>query len=486
METWKNDGSEAVEGPVSVERVPTCSWLTWGLSVFFFFFFFLSVTQAHAVGEMRWVKRYGNLYAGPDYAKGMVVDKNNNIIVAGLSLGSATTYYDYALVKYNSAGTLLWTRRYSGPTGYDEPFGVAVDGQGNILVTGKSFGTRGVGLPDILTVKYDPNGTFKWARRYYGGDAATAAHEEGRAVAADAAGNVYVAGIASSKSNSYHDAVLIKYSSSGLQQWVRTYDGLAHDNDAYYAVAVDGGGNVLATGYCLQSYGNYQDFLTLKYNTAGTRLWLRTYNGTDSIEDWAESIAVDKQGNAIVTGSTGQACNTAEEVCYNYATIKYSATGVRSWVAKYNPLPLSDNMAHAVKIDYAGNVYVTGQSAWSSAFYDFATIKYSPAGKQLWARRYDGVGHGNDMAYALAVDSKGTVVVAGESYVSQNAESDFTVVKYDPIGASRWTRRYNGPGSDIDKAYFVAVDSADNVYASGFSVGGPTTAEDFVTIKYAP
>ncbi len=147
--------------------------------------FSLIPLQVQAAGERLWVKRYGYLYAGPDYARGMAIDKNNNVIVVGQSLGNASTYYDYAVVKYSSAGIRLWARRYNGgPSAYDEPFGVAVDGEGSIVVTGKGIGMRGVGLPDILTVKYDANGNLRWARRYYA--SASGAHEEGRAVAVDA------------------------------------------------------------------------------------------------------------------------------------------------------------------------------------------------------------------------------------------------------------------------------------------------------------
>jgi uncharacterized delta-60 repeat protein len=446
----------------------------------------LAATSARAAGESLWTKRYGYAYAGADYPKGMVVDKDGNIIVAGYSFGGAGTYYDYAVVKYDSAGRRLWAVRYNGgPNANDEPFGVAVDKSGNIIVTGAGSGTRGVGgLPDILTVKFSPAGKFLWARRYYA--TTDGAHEQGRAVATDRAGNVFVAGISSSTTNTYQNAVLIKYSPSGVRQWVRTYDAPFHDNDGYFAVAVDMDGNVFATGFSTQSGLHYQDVLTVKYDSAGVLQWRRLYNGEDSIEDWAESIAVDGKGNAVVTGSTGEACDTAEEVCYNYATIKYSPKGVRDWVAIYKPLPISDNMAHAVRVDGAGNVFVTGESAWQSAFYDFATVKYSPGGKQLWAKRYDGVGKGNDMAYNLAVDSNGNVSVVGQSYVSLDAEADFAVVNYSSAGTQRWVRRYNGPGGGMDMAFFVAVDAQDNVVASGFSLGDSTTAEDFVTVKYAP
>lgn len=90
------------------------------------------------------------------------------------------------------------------------------------------------------------------------------------------------------------------------------------------------------------------------------------------------------------------------------------------------------------------------------------------------------------MAYGLAVDSKGNVIIAGQSYVNLDAMVDALTVKYSANGNPVWVRRYNGPGADTDMAFFVGVDSKDNVYSSGFSVGDSTTAEDVVTIKYAP
>lgn len=455
----------------------TVNWGYWRVGVLLLA---LSGGQAEAAGERLWVRTYGYLYAGADYARGLAIDKQNNAIVAGQSLGWADTYFDYAVIKYSPAGASLWRRRYSGPGGYDEPFSVAVDRNDNVIVTGLSFGTRGIGLPDITTVKYNSAGLLQWVRRYYRG---TAGHEVGRAVTTDSAGNVYVAGMASSLTNNYEDAVLIKYSPAGVRLWVRVYDAPFHDNDGFMAVAVDGADNVFAAGYSTQSGLNLQDFLTVKYDSAGNRKWVRTYNGEESFDDWAESIAVDKSGNAVVTGSRGEYCG---DHCYSYATVKYSPIGTELWARIYNPKPVSDDLARQVKVDAAGNVYVTGESAWTSAFYDFATLKYAPNGNLLWTRRYNGVGDGNDSAYSLALDSQGNVIVGGSSYVSLDNYSDQTTVKYAPGGALLWVRRYNGAGSDEDRAYFVGVDSADNVYSAGFTVGAEAVGEDFITIKYAP
>ena len=52
----------------------------------------------------------------------MAVDGSNNVIVTGYSDGSSDSYYDYATIKYSSAGVPLWTNRYNGPgNGDDEP-----------------------------------------------------------------------------------------------------------------------------------------------------------------------------------------------------------------------------------------------------------------------------------------------------------------------------------------------------------------------------
>ena len=69
----------------------------------------------------------------------------------------------------------------------------------------------------------------------------------------------------------------------------------------------------------------------------------------------------------------------------------------------------------AAAVDAAGNVYVTGESAGAGFDFDYATIKYDPEGNELWVARYNGPGNGSDVASALAVDAAGNVYVTGQS-----------------------------------------------------------------------
>jgi len=113
---------------------------------------------------------------------------------------------------------------------------------------------------------------------------------------------------------------------------------------------------------------------------------------------------------------------------FDYVTIKYSTTGDTVWVRRYNGPGNDYDYAHALAVDGSGNVFVTGFS-WSGTSYDYATIKYSPSGDTLWVRRYDGPGNGTDEANALAVDGSGNVYVTGYSAGSGTFE-DYATIKY--------------------------------------------------------
>ena len=109
-----------------------------------------------------------------------------------MSLGNRGERFwlDYATLKYDPSGNLLWEKRYKGPgNGADGATAMAVDAAGNVYVTGESGGV-GSGL-DYATLKYDASGNLLWEKRYNGPGNAS---DRATAIAVDAAGNVYVTG----------------------------------------------------------------------------------------------------------------------------------------------------------------------------------------------------------------------------------------------------------------------------------------------------
>lgn len=263
-----------------------------------------------SLGNQLWVKRYNGPGNYNDEALAIATDKSGNVYICGWGWGGGT-YYDYATVKYDSQGTELWIKRYTGPANsYDYAYDIAVDDSENAYVTGQSY-TNGQ-WEDYATIKYDSQGNEVWVERYNG---PSNDYDIAHALAVDDSGNIYVTG-ASYEIGSSADYTTIKYNSQGTQLWVQRYDDSA-SADFALALAIDNSGNVYVTGESYLS-GHWQDYATVKYDPQGNQLWAERYNGPANSIDRALAIAIDDSGNVYATGwSDGKGTRT------DYATIKY-------------------------------------------------------------------------------------------------------------------------------------------------------------------
>jgi Beta-propeller repeat len=180
-----------------------------------------------------------------------------------------------------------------------------------VYVTG--FVWNGFGGLDYITIKYNSSGVQKWLQ-VNGGYVSYS-------VAVDGSGNVYVTGGGGNAGNL--DYYTIKYDSSGITQWSKIYDGPGNSDDEAYSLALDDSGNVYVTGYSRSgTTAGTEDYATVKYNSSGVQKWVQRYNGPGNGSDYAYSIAVNGAGYVYITGaSLGSGTGN------DYATIKYSQTG---------------------------------------------------------------------------------------------------------------------------------------------------------------
>ncbi len=258
------------------------------------------------------------------------------------------------------------------------------------------------------------------------------------------------------------------------QQWDKTQSGGCND------VAIDQAGNIYTCG-SKRNNDNSQDFITIKYNSAGYVIWQRPLSETDSccVNEIARSLEIDGSGNVIVTGFVWR----SRRYNYSYITVKYDSAGVEQWRQYYNYKHEGKDFATSLAIDKDGNIFVTGNSEGDDSDYDYATIKYAPDGTELWVQRYDGLGHGADIPISLAVDSLGNVIVTGRSF-GNGTDYDYATIKYWSSGNLAWVKRYNGLASGYDNAEAIDVDAAGNVYVTGSSEGNDYS--DITTVKYSP
>ena len=216
-----------------------------------------------ASGQQQWAAQYNGPGNGTDDATGIALDNSGNVYVTGYSLGvGGFNADDYATIKYDASGQQQWVARYDGPNGGDHARAIAVDELGNVYVTGDS---EGPGVSTYATVKYNSDGQQQWVTNYAGPSNVGFAV----AIALDGVGNVYVTGSSLDSGGIYTDYATIKYDSAGQEQWVMRYDGPGSGGDFAHALAVDGSGNVYVTGTSDDINLN-EDYATVKYGQGPT------------------------------------------------------------------------------------------------------------------------------------------------------------------------------------------------------------------------
>jgi uncharacterized delta-60 repeat protein len=428
-------------------------------------------------GGQLWVARHNgtaNDEGAYFFGDFMAMDSSDNVYISGYSYGNGTAD-DYTTVKYDSSGNQQWVARYNSPGNYiDYVSDTTVDSSGNVYVTGIAY-MNGRNY-DYATVKYNSAGVEQWAETYNGPGNA---RDYAEAIAVDISGDVYVTGWSFGGETAWDwDCTTIKYDGdSGDELWVRRYEDIDSDEHGGYAVTVDALGNVYVTGYSwIISTENY-DYLTIKYDSAGNQLWASNYDSPEHGHGEAYKIALDSLNNVYVSGRHG-----SESV--DYVTVKYNSAGMEQWAARYDGPGDGSGFPLDLEVDSADNVYVTGISQGSDMSRDFATVKYDSAGNELWVAGYDGESTGSsDFGIDIALDGSGNVYVTGRSGGTETSyDSDCTTIKYDSSGNQLWIMKYNGPGDSADAGISVSVTSSGDVYVAGTSAGSGT-GYDFFVIK---
>lgn len=426
----------------------------------------IRVHKFTSAGANLWTATYNGAANGADMASAIKIDGSGNVYVTGRT-GAANGRSDIITFKLNSSGAFLWVRTYNGPTNNND-YGNAItfDPSGNVYVTGTTSITDF--SPDFVTLKYDINGTLQWTRTYTttpgGGHFA-------KRIGLDASGNVYVGG-SSTNSSGIFDIALIKYNPAGTQLFAARYNGPGNGSDEMTDMIVDASGNAYISGYVANGT---TDAALVKFNASGALQWARTYNGIFNGIDAAYSVAFDATGNVVIAGSA------AAKGGPNFLTIKYNTAGTQQWAATYNGG--GHDGAKMVRADANGDVYVTGSvtpSGLTSS--DIATVKYTSTGTRAWVTVYT-LPSTNDFGTHLAVYSPvsplfrpAVIYVLGQTSVNGNV-TDLAFIKYTQpqvVGSKSVVEEL--PGS-------FSVNSYPNPFRHSTIVSYTIPEEAYVTLK---
>ncbi|MGR9085796.1 MAG: DUF7948 domain-containing protein [Gammaproteobacteria bacterium] len=442
---------------------------------------------------------------------------------------------------------------YLGGDDYDSATAIAVDSDGNAYVTGltysANFPTVGAEYPeladsaDVFVTKFSADGSDVVYSTYLGGDG----WDRGLGIAVDANGNALVTGVTESTDfpmaaalypsiKGVRDAFLAKFNAGGDAILFSTYLGGTNDDGAN-AIALDGSGNAYVTGYTYSSdfpvvdaidsgFGGGFDAFVSKFHAAGSQLIYSTYLGGNEW-DSGYDIAVDGSGNAHVTGPTNSTDFPAVNALYPVLSdigydpeffsdafvSKINASGKNFVYSTYLGGSYLD-YGSGIEVDGSGNAYVAGGTEspdfptvnavypdYIGGIRDAFVTKFNAGGSQLVYSTFLGGSldlFGWDAASGIDVDSKGNAYVTGTTestdFPSVNALfpelsgfNDAFVTKLSNSGSTVLFSTYLG-GADSDYGSGIVLDGAGNAYVTGStdSADFPTHAGDPGIVSYDP
>ncbi len=320
------------------------------------------VTKSNPAGATVWSISAGGSQS--DRGLGIAVDGGGNILVCGfitgtvnfgggVSLSANAGSQDAFIAKFNAAGQAIWARSGGSSGSSDRANAVAIDGSGNVFITGQFTGEATFGpftlsgsgaTNDIFIVKYDPNGNELWAKKGSG-----TGLNRGLGITTDSQGAAYVTGQFSGDitfDNFYPNTILnalflVKYAGDGSEAWFRWAGG--SNQSIGYGIASNGT-NVYLTGDCGQSItflgGTGTNVITTGYQNAvfiagfgsnGNYLW-----GTSE----GSSSNVSVRGISHLNGQLGIAgwfeC-TFESLSQEYGTGTFNNVGFKDvFISRYN------------------------------------------------------------------------------------------------------------------------------------------------------
>jgi hypothetical protein len=269
--------------------------------------------------------------------------------------------------------------------GYD----VAVDSQGYVYVTG----SNGTSYPtwDVLLLKFNSSGEQEWVRTWDSGD-----YDASWSLKIDSLNNIYIAGQTKAVEG---DLLLLKYDSSGVYKWNSTFGG--PNGQHGYDLALDSSNNIFVAGVD----GPNPDFslLLVKFDNAGTHLWNRTWGGTGN--DQGFGVVLDSGNGVYITGWT----TSFGALNKDMVVVKYDTSGNWQWNRTWGTS--FDDEAQSIGVDSADNIYMSGHTKFANV----SIVKYSASGEFLWDKQW-----GNTPTYQywgldLVIDSFDKIYITGRN-----------------------------------------------------------------------
>jgi len=395
-----------------------------------------------------------------------------------------------------------WTAQAVHPSDAPDQGQAVVDDIGNVYLAGTfrgqaSFGaitlTSNSNSTDLYVAKFDASGAALWAQSFGGPDP-----EEGRSIALDAAGNAYLTGRVLHVPTNFvkSDMFVVKFDAAGSLQWTSSIDATGHNEGTF--IAADAAGNSYVAGSFNGTFtaggtsytAASRRMLIAKFDPQGSLIWARPANN-GGFSDVIHGLAVDADQGVYVTGSFDGTVSFGDPVAATITStdidmflLSYDPAGNLDWATSAGSGAGSDH-GRSVAVDAQGNAHVAGTFSGTATFgphtvsstggSDVFVARYDTNGAPLWVAI--GGGTSNDFVESVAVASDGASLATGTFQGNADFgttgltaagvnDTEIFVAGYDPSGAPSLAQSIGGPNHDA--VYSIALDSAGSAYLAGY------------------
>jgi uncharacterized delta-60 repeat protein len=442
-------------------------------------------------------------------AYGIALQSDGKIIVAGGA--NLTGSDDFGLVRYNTDGSLDTSfgtggkvRTVFSASNSEHATAIAIQSDGKIIAVGSANTS---GSYDFALARYNTDGSLDTGFGTGGKlviDIGTGSADLPSAVALQGDGKIVAVG--ETNTANHIDFAMVRCNTNGsLDTSLGTTGIIVTDigsdtADTAFAVTLQGDGKILVAGKSIST--GYPDFALLRYNTNGsldagfgTGGKVVTDIGSDT-NDIASTMALQGDGKILLAGRYGVGGANPD-----VAVIRYNANGSLDAGFGTGGKVMTDigttsaDEGTAMDLQSDGKILVAAQFYSASAGYDFAVLRYGTSGSLdasfgTAGKVTTNIGKSSDdIAYAMALQSDGKVLVAGSYNVSGGGgPRDLGLVRYEADGSLDTSFGSSGKvvmdvASDSnDEAYAVAVQSDGKILLAGTT--DAAGSNDFVLVRY--
>jgi PGF-pre-PGF domain-containing protein len=347
----------------------------------------------------------------------------------------------------------------------DDGFGIFVDGQNNSFVVGK---TNVGGNDDALLIKFNSSGSQQWNVTWGG-----IGNDYGYGVFVHpGSGFIYMAGLSNSLGGVGDTAVIAVFNPTGGNVANFTYD--SGGNDAFIGVAIDMSNNTYAVGWMNGGAAN-PDVILEKFNSSNESVWNATFDTGGFVKDYGYDVIIDPRNDNIIYVAGYNDANNGDALL-----LKYNSSGNLQWNVAWDNF-LGIDIGEGVAVDNNSNPYLCGRSDVAGHFDGFLA-KYDSAGVSQWNQSWGGPGY-DDLRRIMYLPDSNAIYGVGYTDSAGAGSNDSIIVKYDTFGNSKWTQTWGTAGAEKGLAIAVTPynSSTAAIYITGLVVPG---GDDVFINKY--